>query len=288
MHIVTKFLVVVAAVLSVLLAGLAIAYTSNADRIRREIGAEKDRSAKAEAQVAEINAQADSERNALQTKIASLESSITELSGQVARFQSENAGLRAESNELRQASATHSSQIDQFTAVVQTYAELNKAQSEELAKLRDRELQNARREIELSDRINDLSSQLEVCTETGRSLQEQLVTMRDDLARAQAGGAAAAAGAGEMGGPIRAPRDFRARVVSVQKAADGTVMIGIDAGANDQLRERMKLSVVRDQFLATMILTKVDANEAVGRVDLVNPHAGTEIKVGDVVQAGAL
>src|SRR5262249_30060963 len=162
-----------------------------------------------------------------------------------------------ESNELRQASATHSSQIDQFTAVVQTYAELNKAQSEELAKLRDRELQNARREIELSDRINDLSSQLEVCTETGRSLQEQLVTMRDALARAQAGGTAAAGGTGDSGGgPIRAPRDFRARVVSVQKAADGTVMIGIDAGANDQLRERMKLSVVRDQFLATMILTK--------------------------------
>lgn len=284
MHIVTKVLVVVAAVLSVLLAGLSIAYTSNADRISREIRTERDRSAKAEAQVAEINAQADSERNALQQKISALESVITTLTTDSSKLQGEKAGLLAEAAELRQASATHGSQIDQFTAVIKTYAELNKAQSEELAKLRDRELQNARREIELADRINDLSSQLEVCNETGRSMQERLVQIQDDLARAQGGGGAAAAAGADAAAFLKAPRDFRGRVTSVRRESDGSMMISIDAGTNDQLRERMKLSIVRDRFIATMVLTKVDQNEAVGRVELLNPAAPGDVQIGDLVQ----
>ncbi len=285
MHIVTKVLVVVAAVLSVLLAGLSIAYTSNADRISREIRTERDRSAKAEAQVAEINAQADSERSALQQKISALESVITTLSTDSSKLQGEKSGLLAEAAELRQASATHGAQIDQFTAVIKTYAELNKAQSEELAKLRDRELQNARREIELSDRINDLASQLEVCNETGRSMQERLVQMQDDLARAQGGGGSSLAAAGaDATAFLKAPRDFRGRVTSVRRESDGSMMISIDAGANDQLRERMKLSIVRDRFIATMVLTKVDQNEAVGRIELLNPSAAGDVQIGDLVQ----
>lgn len=284
MHIVTKVLVVVAAVLSVLLAGLSIAYTSNADRISREIRTERDRSAKAEAQVAEINAQADSERSALQQKVSALESVITTLTTDSSKLQGEKAGLLAEAAELRQSSATHGAQIDQFTAVIKTYAELNKAQSEELAKLRDRELQNARREIELADRINDLSSQLEVCNETGRSMQERLVQIQDDLARAQGGGGAAAAAGADGAAFLKAPRDFRGRVTSVRREADGSMMISIDAGTNDQLRERMKLSIVRDRFIATMVLTKVDQNEAVGRIELLNPSAAGDVQIGDLVQ----
>lgn len=290
MHIVTKVLVIVAAVLSVLLAGLSIAYTSNADRLVRDIRGERDRAAKAEAQVAEVNAQADSERNSLQQKITALEGAIAALTTEAAKLQSEKAGLLAEANELRQAAATHSAQIDQFTAVVNTYAELNKAQSQELGKLRDRELQSARREIELSDRINDLSSQLEVCTETGRSMQEQLVQMRDELARGQGAGGAggASASAADAIGYLKAPRDFRGRITSIRKAADGSTLVSIDAGINDQLRERMKLSIVRDNFLGTVILTKVDQNESVGRVDFLNPKVQSEIRVGDIVQPGVL
>ncbi|MCA8923976.1 MAG: hypothetical protein KDD82_19355, partial [Planctomycetes bacterium] len=51
-----------------------------------------------------------------------------------------------------------------------------------------KELDSARKEIELTDRINDLSTELEVSRETTRALKEQLTTMREGGAgRAYAG-----------------------------------------------------------------------------------------------------
>lgn len=289
MHIVTKVLAVFAAVLSILLAGLSIAYTSNADRLVRDIKGERDRAAKSEAQVAEINAQADGERQSAQTKIAALESAIAELTGSLSKTRSENASLLAEVNELKQSAATHSSQIDQFTAVVQTYADLNKAQSAELATLRDRELAYAKKEIELSDRINDLSGQLEVSLETNRSLQEQLIQIRDQVGRGTATASGAQGGTPAIVGTfLRAPTNLRARVTDVRKEADGTVLVSIDAGLTDQLRERMKLSLQRDRFIGHVILTKVDDRTSVGRLELINPGVPTEIQVGDLVVATAL
>jgi septal ring factor EnvC (AmiA/AmiB activator) len=282
LHILTKFLVVVAAILSVLLAGLAVAYTNNADRLVTELRAERTRAQNFEAQIADLTAQAGAERESYQSKISALESRVADLSGRVSRLQSERAQAIARVNELEQNQSLHSAQVDQFTSVAQTYAELNRAQGQELETLREKELEYARREIELSDRINDLAGQLEVSQETNRALQEQLAELRDQLDR-MGSGEALAQGNGAGRGYLSPPSNFRSRITAVRDDSAGNVLVQVAAGTSDRLREDMKLMIVRDgAWQANVILERVDQNEAVGRVDFVG-RGDVEIAVGDVV-----
>ncbi|MBL8746889.1 MAG: hypothetical protein JNK58_11100, partial [Phycisphaerae bacterium] len=201
-------------------------------------------------------------------------------------LQGENAKLLAEVNGLKQASVSHSAQIDQFTAVVQTYAALNKTQSDELNLLRTKELEAARKEIELSDRINDLLGELEVSRETGRSLQEQLVAARESLDRSQQPGASLGGSGGDQA-LLRAPANFRTQVNDVRADKAGNTLVTVPAGASDGLREKMRLSIVRNGgFLATLVLERVDQNESVGRVDFLGREV--TIQAGDRVIASTL
>lgn len=288
MHIVTKFLIVFAAVLSMVLAGLTIAYTSNAGTLRRAVQLAEHKASQAAAQAAAVTASSASERESLQQKINDLETALQQATGRLADLQGENTRLLAEVNGLKQASVTHSAQIDQFTAVVQTYAALNKSQSDELNQLRARELAGARKEIELSDRINDLLGELEVAREANRSLHEQLVAARESLDLAQQG-AAPTAGAGPRDSALlRAPAHFRSQVIGVREDSAGNTLITIPAGASDGLKERMRLSIVRDGFLAAVVLERVDQNESVGRVDYLGRKGAVTVREGDRVIASTL
>lgn len=286
MHIVTKFLIVFAAVLSIVLAGLTIAYTSNAGTLREAVQLSENKASQAVAQAAALTASTAAERESLQQKINSLETSLQQAVTRTADLQGENAKLLAEVNSLKQASVSHAAQIDQFTAVVQTYAALNKTQSDELNGLRAKELDSARKEIELSDRINDLLGELEVSRETGRSLQEQLVAARESLDRAEQGGTSL--GVSGIDQPLlRAPANFRTQVNDVRADESGNTLVTVPAGASDGLREKMRLSIVREgSFLATLVLERVDQNESVGRVDFLGREI--TIQAGDRVIASTL
>lgn len=288
MHIVTKFLVVIAAILSMLLAGLAIAYSYNADRIVTELTIQKDRAAKADGQAAAVTSQAAAERESLQQKIGALEASLQEATGKVASLQGENTRLLAEVNSLKQASVSHTAQINDFTAVVQTYAALNKAQSDELAMLRRKELEASRQEIELTDRINDLDGELTVTREANRSLQEQLVAMQEQLDRGLAAGSSTPGSASGQEIFLRAPVGFMARITDVRSDA-GATLVEIDAGVSDKLKSGMALNITRgSSYLGRLVLTDVQQNRSVGRVDFRNPDNAAPLSKGDVVRRSDL
>lgn len=282
MHIVTKIMVILATILSVLLAGLAIAYTNNAQAIKGELRTERNRATAAEAQVGAVNAAAAADRESLQQKIATLEASFQESSSRLASIQGENARLLAEVNSLKQAQATHSGQIDQFTAVIQTYASLNKAQSDELEALRTKELEYARREIAITDRVNDLSSELEVSRETNRSLQEQLVALREQMDRGGSPGAPGSLDTRTTTG-LRAPAGFQSRVTAVRRDASGQTLVEIAAGSSDRLREGMQLNIARTNtgYIATIVVERVNVNDAVARVSMLGSRGN--VQAGDAV-----
>lgn len=257
MHILTKFFVFIAAILSVLLAGLSIAYTFNANEIATQMQRAK---AQASAAVAEANSNlATSEQRVSElrsserdqdAKIAERDNRIIELENTVSNLSAENAGLRAEQ-------ATYSTRIDEFTTLIATAQTLDAARAEELRELRDELLSYARREIELTDRINDLVSQLEVSQATVRSLQETIVQIQEG---------------GDNGGdadraPV-APEGFRARVTDVRSEDSGRTLVAIDAGSSDGLRAGTRLSVSdQNGFSAVIVIEQVNLNSSSGYVD---------------------
>lgn len=274
MHIVTKILVVLAAALSILLAALSVAYTANADRIRGEFLDLKAEAAVQSNLASTATARFGQERDALQEQIAALQNENQRLQEQVSPLQRERAQLLAQVKQLEVSREGFESKIDQLASTADTQAALISSYRDEVQLLRENELRYAQREIELADRINDLSGQLEVAQETNRALQEQLVEVRD-----QAGlSSPTVAGSASPGGPIQA------RILNVRRDAGGNTLVAIDAGTNDRLRRGQELSIARgNEFLAKVILQEVNLNESIGRVDFLGRSA--DVRPGDLVFA---
>ena len=263
------------------MSGLVVSYASNADRLSSEWKQEKLRADQAETLAAGnmISGAVDRERD--QARIQDLQAKAIADEERVSSLQRENANLLAQVNQLAREKVAHAGQIDQFGAVMQVYANLNIAQSAELSNLRDKELNHTRREIDLSDRINDLTGQIEVAQETMRSLMEQNQGLREQMA----GGGSSIPNSARA---LRAPRNFQARVTNVDLGANGVTLIEIGAGANDQLETGMQLNLIRgNQFLGKVILERVNPNQSVGRVDYLGKK---EIlpRPSDIVKASSL
>ncbi len=280
MHIVTKFLVILAAILAITLSGMTIAYTSNASAVADALQTKENQLSASKSAVNELTARSGAEKESLIQKNSALENQISTLQAQIASYQTDNARLSTEVSDQKTASALHAAQVDEFTAIAQTYAEVNKAQSGEISDLRTRTLDMARREIELTDRINELEGRLQVAVETNRSLQELNVELRDQLDRG--GNAISGATANSAEGTLRAPQNFTSSITAIRTDESGNVLIQIAAGTNDRLREDMKLMIVRGGWLANVILERVDENESVGRVNFLG-REGVDIRVGDRV-----
>ncbi|MBL0921175.1 MAG: hypothetical protein IBJ10_03490 [Phycisphaerales bacterium] len=282
MHPLTKVLVVLAALLSIALAALTIAYTGNAERVRAEFQSERELRQAAQDAAARDMTSHESERTRLRSENDALQAQIAGLTSTIDNLQREGARLMADLQNAQAAGLGVQAKIDQLTATNQTLTTLIAQYRTEVTTLRSNELRYAQREIELSDRASDLSGQLEVAVENNRSLQEQLVSLRDQLASAAAGAGAGSTAAGDT---IRPSFPIQARVTSVRTDATGRVLVQIDAGSNDRLRERMELSLVRgNQFLGKVIVQAVDIEESVGRVDFLSMPR-TEVRQGDMVMS---
>ncbi len=278
MHVLTKFLVVLAAVLCVLLSGLSIAYTSNADRLVAAVQAERSAAEAAKGALAQASASAARDRENGARDLSAMESQVSQLRQSIDNLSAQNARLEADNKRMSLNEAAYVAKIDQFTQLIDANTKLADARATELNLLRQKELDSARKEIELTDRINDLSSELEVSRETGRALREQLATIREGGT-----GAGSQAGADAMGGLLRAPRNLRARVTDVKTDVNGSTLVSISAGQSDQLKSKMKLNLVDDEgFLGSIVLERVDLNESVGRVVLMRDGSAI-VTSGDLV-----
>jgi hypothetical protein len=278
LHVLTKFLVVLAAVLCVLLSGLAIAYTSNADRLVSAVQAERAGADAAKASLMQVAAASARDRENAARDLSAAESQFSQLRQSLDSLTAQNARLEAENKRLTLSEASYATRLDQFVQLIDANTRLADARATELNLLRQKELDSARKEIELTDRINDLSAELDVARETGRALREQLATVRDG------GSSSASMSAGEPTGLLRAPRNLRARVTDVQTDVNGSKLVSISAGQNDQLKTNMKLNLVRDGdgFLGSIVLERVDLNESIGRIVLLREGV-TEVRSGDLV-----
>lgn len=276
MHILTKFLVVAAAILSVLLSGMSITYAANVSKVKQELTLEKIRVAQAQTARTEAVASLEAEKTGAIAQKLALEQDYNQLVSSRDALKGEVARLQAEVNKLQLLTVTHEARIDEFRAVIETNTEIMKAQSDELVSIREDLIRKTQREIELNDRVNELTARNDALTEANRLLQEQIQRLRE----MGGGGTTTADGSG----PGLAPAGFRARVTSVTASPSGGNLIEIDAGSSDGLRQDMRLDVVRNgSWVASIVLSRVDLNESVARIDFIGQ--GNQVRSGDTVQS---
>lgn len=282
MHLVTKVLVVFGAILSIFLSALTIAYTSNAEALRKGFDDLKAKSSALQANLtaAEGRNTADltgalreaesarGERNKLVQESIALKNEVAKLLADKQAAQVSRDEALSQNNTLSEASRANATLIQSLT--------------EELRGLRKVVAEGAKRETELVGRVNELDRDRTVLQQETRAMREQLAEARRALEQAQSGGASAAAGGKATAvEAVSGPRVVT-KVRELVSSPAGAELVVIPEGSNAGLRENTLMTIVRGtQFIANLVIVKVDANESVGRVEKLGRDV--KVQVDDVV-----
>lgn len=283
MHVLTKILVVFCAVLSLLLAALSMSYATNADRLKASIESERVLRLSSESTYKDQITSAASERVTLEQKLQAAQNDKASLQQQLSTLHAERTDLRSQVERAKADADAIRNQISQLGATADTQAALIKNYRDENSKLRDDLVKASKREIDLVDRVNELTGQREVLEQNARALKEQLEEAKLSLQAAQQGGAG---GALTGATAVTEPREFvgplvRATVTEVTPSPTGDLVV-INEGSNRGLKENTLMHVIRgNDFVASIALVRVEPNSAVGRITLT--RKGMQVLKDDVV-----
>lgn len=280
MHILTKILVALTCILSVFLAALTIAYTANADRIVSDHSQLTARLAAAEAAAAAEKTTAGDLQVRMTSQLEQARQEMAEGQSRVRQLMTDNAKLLAEKMQAVSGRESLDAKIKEMGETIKLYHSLIQNYAMEVSRLRDTELKDRERRIELDDRIADLESQREVLEQSVRELQEQLAEARSVI---ESGARGVAAGAKTAEPFVSTGPVVRGKIDQVQTDPGTSRMLAaVNVGSSDGVREQMLFRIVRGgQFIGNLVVTRVDARTAVGTIDTlgqtISVAAGDEI-----------
>ncbi|CAG1007395.1 hypothetical protein PHYC_03426 [Phycisphaerales bacterium] len=279
MHVLTKAFIVIAAVLSIALSALVIAYAVNTDRIASEHRATKALADAAQARAADANAQADQIRARLEADKQSLTNKLDEQSNTVRRLEQDLATLRTDKMRAEAARQATENQIKELGETTKTQAAIIESYRSENTTLRQNELVARQRDLDMQARLADLEAQREVLDQRYRSIMEQYTELKrqnEALASGVSAGTSSDQPFTYSGPPING------RVEEVIKDASGRQVVRINVGTNDRVANNMKFAVIRDgSFLCNLVVTKTDMRMSVGVVQTLGKDV--TVQVGDLI-----
>jgi len=274
----TKALVLLVTILSIVLVALVVPFVAQTDDLNAEIAALETKVSVAEASATKANgdkaqleaalAQAGTDQsdtiNTLRTDNTKLTQSVTTLEAQLKESNSQTAKL---STTISLMSATQ----DQLTKLLEDRnAIVSEAQSSNVGLKK----QNA----QLAQANNDLDAQVNGLSRTVRLLNEKIVDLQE-----QAAGVTATAGGSGSASPAFGGEEIRASITGIQSVDDIT-LVQLNVGANDSVSPNTKFVIFRngDQFVGTATIKSVDETVSVAKID----SAKSTILVGDNAMTG--
>lgn len=278
MHILTKVFVLIASVLSIMMASLAISYSVNADKITEGFHDARAAADTAQADQAAQKAAHGQERATLQEDLNAKQDELASRDADTRRLEASNSELRIA---LRQAEAGResiTSKISQLGVTTETQAKIIAEYKTELSRLREDQLNYRDEKIDLEKSISDLESQAIVFEQVNRALRESITSLQNMANGGNPNGNA------RDNTPREADRLVRGTIDEVLNDSNtGDTIVKVNLGTNDQIVENTRLYIHRgtDIYLGELIIFSADLNHAVGRIDL--KVANYTIRAGDQV-----
>ncbi|MCC6227854.1 MAG: hypothetical protein IT432_01355 [Phycisphaerales bacterium] len=276
MHILTKVLVFVAAILAVFLSALTISYASNAHKITDSLANAQLEVLAARASLAEWGTREARWNSEKEEAVSRFAKAAADLQVELSQLRSENANLKAGKAQAEAARESIAGKIAELSELAKSQQTLLATFSGQLSAARKSELDLRSQALGLESKLSDIQSQNEVLDSTVRALREQLAEAK----RVQDGGAARTASASGSSEPfVYTGELIQGRVEQVTAdPATGKTLAKINVGTNSNIRENMKLFVIRDgSFVANLIVEKTDLQWAIGRIDTL----GRPVTVGE-------
>ncbi len=275
MHILTKVFVLIAAVLSIMMASLAIAYSVNVDRVTADYRDMQAAKVTAEAELSAQRATHGQERAALEEDLTNLRDELASRNADTRRLEASNSELRIALRQAEAARESISAKIAQLGVTTETQARIIDEYKNENDRLRDGELAYRDEKIDLEKAISDLESQVIVYEQVKRALQEQIAEIQRPTTTSSTNASSTVT---EMTQLVRGSID---EVMSDPNT--GSTRVRINLGSNDRVSKNTRLYIIRDNnmYLGDMIIESVDLNHAVGRIAFVKDNQS--IREGDQV-----
>lgn len=282
MHILTKVFVLFAAVLSVLMAALAISYTANAGRIVDDYNDMKSAVTAAKESEAAQRSIFDRELEAKAQLIETQRQQIAELEGTVRDLDARHSEAVVRAEQARHDADSIRGQISQALVATGTQAKIIDSYRDELQELRVAELRWKGEKLDIEDEMADMESRIRVYEQTQRSLREQLAAAQQEIEVLRRGGAVAAGGRATGPVEIQGPA-IRGVVQVVRQDTNGSTFVQISLGQRDHVGANNKLYLVRGtRFLGEVVVEEPDVNTSVGRVINLS-SSDIKIREGDTV-----
>lgn len=280
MHILTKVFVLFAAVLSIMMAALAISFSVNADRILADYDNALAKTQAAESSLAAHSAGWDQAKSTLNEDLNSMADELASRDADTRRLEAANSELRIGLRQAESERVSITSKIAQLGVTTETQANIIAEYKDELSRLRLAELNYRDEKIDLEKQLGDLESQVIVFTQNNRMLNEQLTEMRRLVDNPGASTTVAFDNTSTeiAGAPISG------RIDEVRSDPNtGDRLVKINLGTNDRVSNNSRMYVHRNgsTYLGELVVFKVDMNHAVARIAYTVP--GQSIREGDQV-----
>ena len=270
----TKAFVVLVTLLSILLVTLVVPFVASVDGVKADLETERAKYAAIEVTRDNLFARLTAAEAAQSATQASLNETISDLETRVAELSSERNDLRSSLAAARtgeqqtQATLAALSQNDQTkTQLLDTYAT-------KLEDVQQSLVEQSRRNAELIDRTNELSNERTQLTRSVERLRERTTELAEQNAAASAALASAgitvpeASATGLAAAPVPAGERIFGSVTSVETATGGRVLVQVNVGASDGVRNGQRFVAFRgqDQLVGTLEVRSVDESVAVASV----------------------
>ena len=294
MHILTKILVVLVALLACAIAPLAAVSSTNQFVFKQKA---EDASATLKAKEAEMGVANDAYNAsvaALQAKVAGMESQLRAATMERDKETQMRADKERDLERVRIEIADLKGQVGAFSANDTLQTKLIDAMRQDIEGARTQYLAAEKARVELQDSLARIQGDLDSETAAKRQLQEQLQKVSEDKERAMAdvqryaalhgsslaSGAPRAGATSDAGLPVVADRSLSATVIDVKREPDAT-LAEINVGSRDGVKEGWVMTIADgSNFVGNLRIVQVDVNRAVGVVELEDAESRGEVKSG--------
>jgi len=285
----TKVFVVLVTVLSVLLVALIVPFVANTENYKQQLDDAKIAKAAAE----EVATLRQNELNAAQSRdsemITVLKSQAQNLTTQINLLTQQLADSEAKARSESEKLAKFEADWSRLIATNQQNTQMTKELRVELTERREKMVTQQTQMIELADRNNEIESQLEAMTRQVRRVHEQLTQLQEQNADLERKLALLPPQWQQKilseeieAAPFVPETPIRGQITKIQQLKD-ELFVQVNVGDNDGVTTNMKFLVHRgNQFLGTLIITTVDAQNSAGRMRLTQG----QIAEGDSILTG--
>ncbi len=268
MSILTKIFVVLATVLSLLLVALLVPFVQQSEELKVQKG-DLEQQVSVLKQSAESASQREqaARAEATETKVAA-EAQRAELldanSKLLSKLDTVEGNLTTRTAELREARSRNG----ELAGAQQLNAQIIETLSKEVNDRRAETLDLRTKNIALSNRVNELTTQSETLVQNVRLLKEQMAVLEETSVQPATQQTAGTVETAPVSVPVASGVPVRGQITDVRQVGEVT-FVALNVGANDQVREGMEFMIHKgNTFLGNVIITKVDLNSAAGRVTL--------------------